>query len=142
MVYDFDLDVKVDESGDYHIGFHAMTDEPQMSDLRLDDISLTYVSDLGCPERVSDLTATPGANGALNATISFTTPTKTFGGDALTNITKAEIYKYDILEATIENPGVGKPVSVVVDADQGMNEYKVYTYNENGKSLDSKVTVN
>ena len=141
VVYDFDLDVKVDESGDYHIGFHAMTDEPQMSDLRLDDISLTYVSDLGCPDRVSDLTATPGANGALNATISFTTPAKTFEGDALTNITKAEIYKNDILEATIENPGVGKPVSVVVDADQGMNEYKVYTYNENGKSLDSKVSV-
>lgn len=140
VVYDFDIDVKVEKDGDYHIGFHAMA-EPQMSDLRLDDISLTYVSELGCPQRVTNLTATAGEKGALNATISFTTPTKTFEGDNLSSLTKAEIYKDDKLVGTIENPGIGQQVSKVVEADQGMNEYKVYTCNENGKSLDSKVSV-
>ena len=140
VVYDFDIDVKVEKDGDYHIGFHAMA-EPQMSDLRLDDISLTYVSELGCPQRVTNLTATAGEKGALNATISFTTPTKTFEGDNLSSLTKAEIYKDDKLVGTIENPGIGQQVSKVVEADQGMNEYKVYTCNDNGKSLDSKVSV-
>ena len=141
VVYDFDLDVKVDKTGDYNIGFHAMADQPQMSDLRLDDIRLTEVSALDCPDRVTDLTATAGAQGALNATIAFNTPTKDVDGNVLQTLDKAEIYQGGKLLATIDDIEPGKSYSTVVPAQQGDNEYTVYVYNEKGKGLDSKVSV-
>lgn len=141
VVYDFDLDVKVDKTGDYNIGFHAMADEPQMSDLRLDDIRLTEVSSLDCPDRVTDLTATAGDKGALTATVAFTTPAKDVDGNALKTLDKAEIYQGDQLLATVNHIEPGKSYSQVVPANQGDNEYTVYVYNEKGKGLDAKVSV-
>lgn len=140
VVYDFDLDVKVNKTGDYNIGFHAMA-EPEMSDLRLDDISLTEVSALACPDRCTDLTATAAPNGELKATITMTAPSKTVGGKDLQSIDKLEIYKGNKLLATIDNPEPGKQVTTTVDATQGNNDYTVYAYNEYGKGLDAKVSV-
>ncbi len=50
-----------------------------------DDVSIDY------PDRVSDLSVTPGAQGALSATLNWTNPAKQVDGDNVT-LTKAYVY--------------------------------------------------
>lgn len=67
--------------GVYYIGIHTKTNKVSfhVSDI---DLSLSDRS-AAVPVGVTDLTAVPGENGALNATVSFTLPTSTAAGTAL-----------------------------------------------------------
>lgn len=81
---------KVPEAGVYYIGIRCITNENHLGcivgNIRIEDNSIQPES----PKAVTDITATPGANGALEATVTFTMPTETVSGatiDANTQLT-------------------------------------------------------
>jgi hypothetical protein len=81
-------------AGKYRIGFHAISDKGKYS-LDVTDINLTEGALLAGPAVIDNLKATAATDGTMNTTITFTAPTKTTGGNALTNISKIEVYRND-----------------------------------------------
>ena len=85
------------------------------------------------PAAVDNFVLTPGANGALTARLDWINPSKTVGGEALSELTKIEIYQDNVLVKTIDSPEPGKADY----ADfSGLNNtyvtFKIIPYNQNG----------
>lgn len=127
----YTLEIEVPESGDYRIGFHAISDAG-MFKLGIDDIRLDG-SSLTAPATPSGLTAKPTPGGALSAEVSFVAPDKTVGGDALSELESAEIYVNSQLAKTINAPEVGKTVTGTVPTLQGFNDIDVICYSTAGE---------
>lgn len=136
----FENNIQVAETGIYYIGIHA-TSEPQMADLRLDNIKLEAVSAQSAPEAVSDLKAVSAENGKLEAILTFVTPSKSISGADLTTLTKVEVSSESKVVGTIDNPETGKELSITVPAKQGTNEFRIIAYNEAGSGVESKISV-
>ncbi len=79
-----------DESGEYFIGMHAISDGGQW-DLSLVSYQLSAPYGATAPDAVSDLKITPAISGDLNATVSFTTASATVTGAAYTGDMKLVI---------------------------------------------------
>lgn len=136
----FESDVTVDASGVYYFGFHAMS-EVHMLDLNVTNISVTQTSSNSAPGRVTDLTATAGANGELKATLTFNAPEINAAGGKIDKIDKIEVLAGKEVLEPIDNPTPGQKLTAKVTAVQGNNNYTVIAYNENGAGLDAKITV-
>ena len=126
----------VDETATYHVGFHEISDAYTYY-LLLDDIRIEEVSDETAPGPVQQLTATPGADGALQADISFVTPKVDATGAPLASLDGVEIYRSGLdnpikLIDVHEMGGVCK-FSDVVPAS-GEYSYKVMARNKGGLS--------
>jgi len=88
-------------------------------------------------DAVTDFTVTPGEQGALSATVSFTAPTKNIGGADLTeNIAAIEILRDGETIQTFNDVAPGTDVTFN-DADEaltnGNHTYQVIPYNAEGK---------
>ena len=86
---------------------------------------------------MTDFTVTPGEQGALSATVSFTAPTKNIGGADLTeNIAAIEILRDGETIQTFNDVAPGTDVTFN-DADEaltnGNHTYQVIPYNAEGK---------
>ncbi|MCQ2077746.1 MAG: choice-of-anchor J domain-containing protein [Bacteroidaceae bacterium] len=75
-------DIIVTESGYYYFGIHCCSVKDQAT-LLCNNISVKANDESKLPSKVSNLTVTPDADGALKANIQFTMPTKTINGDDL-----------------------------------------------------------
>ena len=131
--------VKIDEPGNYHIGIHAVS-KYDMYFMLVTDIKVSEGPSLNTPKAVQDVIATPGANGALTTTITFTAPTETFSGDALTeNITITAYRDNEIIGTTTCNPG---EEGTIVDnnATNGFNKYVLVTSNSAGDGESYEIT--
>lgn len=85
------------------------------------------------PSFVTDLTITPDAAGELNATLSWTCPTHTIGGDALESIDYVEITRDGVVVAKLENAGVGAAMTWSDNVEKAATyTYKVQTVNAAG----------
>ncbi len=125
-------------ASDMRIAFHAIS-EPNMFNLLLHSVHVSAGASTEAPDSVAKFTVTPGAEGALNATIGFTLPTKTIGGKTLSSVTKAEIYRDGEVLTTIEDglaPGSNKTYTDKVDKDTTYS-YRVVLYNESGVGRNS-----
>ncbi|MDE7179859.1 MAG: fibronectin type III domain-containing protein [Muribaculaceae bacterium] len=97
----------VPEAGVYYIGIHAVTHQVSF---HVSDIDIT-LSDRAAdvPTGVTDLQATPGADGALTATVSFKMPLTTADGRLIDSST--------LISATVSSestvPGTTKPTTPV-----------------------------
>lgn len=121
----------VEEAGTYYIGIHSVSDA-DMFYLLVKDITVKEAAGFGAPKAVENVTATPGANGALTATLAFTAPTETFGGEALTGDVTVTVYRGEELIGTITlAPGA---TGTITDdnAVQGTNKYTLVTSNSEG----------
>lgn len=78
-------------TGAYFVGFHAVSD-PWMYQFYVDNITVEEI-DTRVPAVIEDLTVTPAGEGALKATISFTTPTKNNQDGTIDALTEARIYR-------------------------------------------------
>jgi len=90
------------------------------------------------PARVDSLTVTPGAKGALTATLNWINPTTMTNGEPLTSITKAEILVDGEVKATLTSnltPGAAASQQLTL-AQAGMYRFTVRVYNEVGPSAD------
>lgn len=116
---------KATETGTFYIGFHYSTTESFYSNkIYLTSVRVEETEDQGVPAAITNLAITPDAGGELKATIAFKAPTKSIGGDALSAITKIEVFRDNTLVKTFSNPAVGSNLSF---EDTGMtNGYHTY----------------
>lgn len=131
---------QIPETGKWYVALHGCSDVNQYGVL-VKDIVVTYDgirSD--SPAKVTSLLAKPGANGALEATVSFEMPELTFGGAAIDADTQ--------ITATVEGDNVetvsGKPgeeMVVTVRTKQGENVITVTPYIETLPGERSRVNV-
>lgn len=123
------------ESGAYHVGFHALSPRNQSS-IMIHKLSVEQGLSTKVPAAVADLKATPGENRELYATISFTAPSKTVGGKDLESISKVTIYRdgtdAPIAELSDITPGAGCTFTDE-DAMNGSLTYTVTAWNEFGE---------
>ena len=131
----------VPEDGIYYLGVHGCSPKDQLY-LYIDNYTVEVGPVLGTPGDITELKATAGANGALQATLSFKAPTKTVDGAELTNIDKIEIRRNGALIHTIENPAPGAALTYTdMEAGQGDNSYTLMAYNSKGKGYEASVSV-
>ena len=95
-----------EEDGLYYFAIHAISD-PDMLNLQVKTLAIELAPELTAPAAVADLTATAGAEGALEATLAFTAPAKDIKGDALTGNVDVKIYRDNELVNTLEGIAAG-----------------------------------
>lgn len=128
------------EDGQYYFAVHA-TSDADMYYLLLNSLTVEIAPELTAPAAVADLTATAGAEGALEANLAFTAPTKDINGDALTSgALNVKIYRDGELVNTLENVLVG---AAATWKDTNVENGKIYTYyvvanNESGDGMKSE----
>lgn len=122
----------VEESGNYNIGIHAVSDADSFY-LMVKDIKVTEGSSVGAPRSVSDVTVTPGDNGALTAAISFKAPTESFNGNALTEDVTVTLYRNDkVVGETVLAPGANGNF-VDNSVTNGINNFALVASNSAGE---------
>lgn len=127
--------------GIYHIGFHGCSPKDRFW-LHLDNIDLEAGAIPGAPDAVSNLDVTPGSYGRHQADIAFNVPATTFEGNALTEITKAEIHRNGAVIYTVEHPDPGQLVFYTdMEAEGGMTTYTALAYNAAGAGKPASKTV-
>lgn len=131
-------------SGTYYVAIHCISDA-NMWYLRLNQLSVTVGASTNAPAAPT-VTATPGENGALTATVEVTAPKNAINGEKLTdNLTKVELYCDGELAYTKEDvaPG-GKFTYTDEDLTNGTYKYYAIAYNAEGpgeKSEEASVYV-
>ena len=124
----------VPTSGDYYIGIHAISDADSFY-LMVKDIKVTEGPNYETPKAISDVTITPGANGALTSTISFKAPSESFSGNALTEDVTVTAYRSNdntvVGEVTVA-PGANGTI-VDNNASNGVNTYTLVASNSAGE---------
>ncbi len=132
--------------GKFYLAVHAISDA-NMWNLYLKSIAVEFGLVDTDIDAVTDFTVTPGEQGALSATVSFTAPTKNIGGADLTeNIAAIEILRDGETIQTFNDVAPGTDVTFN-DADEaltnGNHTYQVIPYNAEGKPgrKSEKITV-
>lgn len=124
-------------TGTYCVGIHAISD-PWMNMLYIDDISVEEI-DSRVPAPVADLTIEAGAEGALQATVSFTTPETDTHGASLKSLTEARLYRRGTAEpiAVFSDITPGEKLSFTDKGVKtaGLTGYSVTTSNSVGESV-------
>lgn len=139
---DFESEFSVSEDGNYYLAIHAISDA-NMWRLIVDQFSIEVGAEPTAPA-AAELTGTPGAEGALEATLSFTAPATAVNGSALSGTEDIKIYRDDVLVNTLT--GVA-PGSAQTWTDTNVQDGNTYTYyivaaNESGDGQKSnKVSV-
>lgn len=139
---DFESEFSVSESGNYYVAIHAISDA-NMWRLIVDKFSIEVGAEPTAPA-AAELTGTPGAEGALEAILSFTAPANAVNGSALSGTEDIKIYRDDVLVNTLT--GVA-PGSAQTWTDTNVQDGSTYTYyivaaNESGDGQKSnKVSV-
>jgi len=105
-------------------------------------VLFSYGTNADAPGAVTNFLVTPGAAGALNATITWTNPSVTFGGDPLTELDFIYIEQNGDLIHTVTNPTIGgagtHPVTVTA---AGNYNYKIFGENDEGEGAAVSMTV-
>lgn len=90
------------------------------------------------PAAVANLSVTPGENGAPEATLKWTNPSKTFGRQPLTELTEVKIYRNDVVVKSLTGTKPGEAVTYTDKIDNfvgGKVEYRVVPCNANGEGV-------
>lgn len=118
----------ITEPGIYYIGIHAITPSDRLF-LYVQDmkVEVSPVSKNG-PDAVTDVTATPGDQGALTATIDFKLPLNTINGQPLTGTVTAVVSNADDSISVSGKPGSSQ--SVLLYTAQGDNHVTIQTFQD------------
>ena len=127
------------EDGAYFIAIHAISDPDELN-LSVKTLTVELAPEATAPAAIADFTATPGAEGALEANLAFTAPAKAINGDALTGTVDVKIYRDNVLVNTLTNVAVG---SAQTWKDTDVENGETYTYylvasNASGDGLKSE----
>ena len=139
---DYEGEFTVSANGIYYIAIHAISDADKLN-LCVSKLSIEAGAEPTAPA-ATELTATPGAEGALNVDLSFTAPANAVDGSALSGTEDVKIYRDDALVNTLT--GVA-PGSAQTWTDTDVEDGKTYVYyvvaaNESGDGQKSnKVSV-
>lgn len=90
----------------------------------------------GAPQKVTDLQLAPDPTGGLSATLSWTCPTTTYIGEELTEIGRIEIYRNEMLVATLTDVAPGAAMTWTDQvAASGEYTYRVVPCNSAGPGV-------
>ncbi len=138
--FEYTVKLTVEETGDYNIGFHAMS-EADMELLAIDNIRIDGAL-LGAPAPTDDLEVVPAPWGLNSATVRFSAPVALLDGTPSRELLKAEVFLNHKLFKTIENPEAGAAYTVLLEnTEVGENIVEVYFSNATGRSPGAEVTV-
>ncbi|MDE6415811.1 MAG: choice-of-anchor J domain-containing protein [Duncaniella sp.] len=139
--YEWSSSFVPETDGVYYIGFHAISDKNTFL-LYVDNFSISSPKVAESPAAVTDLVVTPGLNGVLNATATFTTPAKSLSGNDLTSLTKVELLRGTTVVKTWESPAVNTELTYTDNVEKsGDYNYTVVAYNDGGASPETTVPV-
>ncbi len=96
------------------------------------------------PSAVNALNIRADENGGCSATLKWKNPSETFGGAALENLTKIEVYRNDKLIYSKDNPVPGTEEIYVDNIEDQIGllvTYKIVPVNENGKGVEREMTL-
>lgn len=138
-LWTYNIVIKVDEEGDYYIGFHAIGNISMK--LGVADIQIENGVGAQTPDAVTDLTITPESAGAKKAKISFTAPSVAKDGSALTALKKIELRRDSELIYTFDTPTPGEKLTYDdILAVSGNYTYTVIAYTEEGAGEPASAT--
>lgn len=124
--------VQVETEGKYYVGVHGCSPADSFY-LYAGNFSVSEGPLLGTPGAVTNLSITPGANGALEATISFKAPTTTVEGGELSSITAIDIYRNGEKVTSLTSAAPGSQQKYVdKSAKQSDNLYRIIARNDKG----------
>ncbi|MDE7159258.1 MAG: choice-of-anchor J domain-containing protein [Muribaculaceae bacterium] len=133
--------VCVETPGLYYFGIHACSKADTFY-LYADEVMVEEGPRLGAPAVASNLKAEAGANGALEATLTFTLPSTDVTGNPIETLDNVEIYRDDRLIATEKAGTPGQQMSYTdTHARNGDNTYAVVCTNANGGGFEAKTTI-
>ena len=137
----YDHRFTVDATGEYAIGLYAYSIADQ-GRIEVDSIYIKELSSGSVPDSVSGLTAVAAPAGALNATISFTTPATTSKGETLSSLSSVTIARNGEEIKTLTDVAPGTYMEYTdEEALQGYNTYEVKAANGDGEGEAKAVKV-
>ncbi|MGN0223642.1 MAG: choice-of-anchor J domain-containing protein, partial [Muribaculaceae bacterium] len=128
----FTTEFTAETTGNYYVGFH-ITSSKKSWYLLVDDIKIDEVPNDAAPAAVADAVVTPAAEGALQATVSFTAPTTTVSGATLSSLSVIAIYRGNDPDqvAVFQGPTPGQRYEWVDNYPvNGINTYRIVAYND------------
>lgn len=136
---EFTATVKVEKEGKYNVGIHDVSPSNAYT-VYVDSLSITEGGTLNVPDTVSAFKASADADGNLSVALSFTAPSKTAGGDPLTDISAITITRDDsTVVKTFENPTPGEQLTFTDSPSTGLTDgqhhYTVVAENAEGKGM-------
>lgn len=132
---------KPSKSGRYRLGLHAISPKNSYY-LYVSGIEVSAGASTTTPGAVTDLVATPAADGSLKTAISFTTPTVDVSGNAISSLEKVELSRNGELLTTFNAPACGETLSYADEqAPAGNVTYGVVAYNADGAGASVQTTV-
>ena len=127
------------EDGSYNFAIHAISDADKFN-LCVQTLTVELAPEETAPAAIADLAVVAGAEGALEANLSFTVPAKAINGNALEGNVDVKIYRENELVNTLTGVAAGSAQSW---KDTNVENGKTYTYyvvaaNESGDGLKSE----
>ena len=126
----FDIDFTVETSGVYYLALHAYDVlSANSNDIYVSNFKIFELTE--APKAVTDLSVTPGADGAMTATISWTNPTELNTNAPLSSLTRVDIYRgEDLIGSVSEGLVPGETASFVDTAvpSAGKHDYSAIAY--------------
>lgn len=133
--------INVETEGIYFFGIHAMSGADTMF-LYVNNVALEEGPLLGTPGKITSLTATPGAKGALTATLSGVAPNVTVDGMPLEEITEIKVVRDGRPIGSIKNVKPGEKFEYVDnEAVQSDNTYVLTAVNSIGAGYEATTSV-
>jgi len=133
---EYEGEFTVEEDGEYYVAVHAISDA-DMANLYITKLTVEAGAEPKAPAAVEDLAVVPGAEGALEATVSFTAPTKAVDGSALIGSVNVDVYRNDVLVNTVKST-VGQTQTWTDNSFEEAGNYTYYVRARNGKGLGQK----
>lgn len=132
----------VPATGTYYLGFVDKGELTSLNNVNLDNIIVKEVKE--APNAVTGLTATAAENGAMSAILTWTNPATTDMGNALSEISKIEVYRgttsyktelvYTLTDSQYLTPGAEISFTDEAVESRGVNYYEVVVYAGEGTS--------
>lgn len=132
----------VPATGTYYLGFVDKGELTSLNNVNLDNIIVKEVKE--APVAVTGLTATAAENGAMSAILTWTNPATTDMGNALSEISKIEVYRgttsyktelvYTLTDSQYLTPGAEISFTDEAVESRGVNYYEVVVYAGEGTS--------
>lgn len=132
-----------EKAGNYNVGLHVRSLKAT-EEIVIDELSVIDAMSIDAPDAVTDLKIESDETGDLKATVSFTTPIQTIGGEELTSLRKVDVYRNSETAPayTFKMPKVGQSYSWTDEkASRGENTYRLVPGNIDGEGMDIEGSV-
>lgn len=137
----YTYEVQPEAEGDYYIGFHDITPDPDKYFIALDFVSVEANACVTSPDSVANLKLTPADRGGLAATVSFDAPSKAIDGTSLSAIDSIVVSRDGKTIKTFVNPAPGASLSLEdAVAASATYEYAVTPYLDGEYGRTAKVS--